>query len=60
MKKKSFSKKLTLNKQTISDLTKSQLKSVYGGGGDTGIFCNSRWNSCVPINCISNDGKACP
>lgn len=31
MKKRSFSKKLSLNKQTVADLSKGQMKVVKGG-----------------------------
>lgn len=49
MKAKKLEKKLTLNKETISDLTHDQLNSVRGGTQFTKIIiiCNTRTIFCT-------------
>lgn len=47
MKEKRFSKKLALNKETISNLKNDEMKGVYGGFDWTKTACPS----CPGITC---------
>jgi len=61
MKKKSFSKKLVLNKETISNLDNEKLQSIKGGKPRTyGCEISYDFGVCVSINivCITQD-QAC-
>lgn len=49
--KKTVSKKLTLNKETIRKLNDSELRQVVGGTGFTG---GSRRSACCPCTGTSN------
>lgn len=54
MKIKHSSKKLSLNKGTVSNLNKKAMKEINGGCWTEGVtcaFCNSIV-SCSPENCI--------
>jgi len=47
MKKKTFGKKLSLNKKTVADLEHKDMQGVYGGA--TGL-----------TDCITNCASVCP
>ena len=48
MKTKTFNKKLTLKKQTVSRLDQNEMKQLNGGG--TGYPCATR--TCVDTKCF--------
>jgi len=57
MKSKNFTKKLTLNKKTIADLSNEQLNQVKGGcaskPGETS--CHTWWKWCTQIYVTCED-----
>ena len=59
MKTKKFSKKLSLNKTTVSTLQNFQLQEIKGGGCNSGITCE--WSYCddnsLLVTCIA---ELCP
>jgi hypothetical protein len=54
MKTKTFSKKLELNKKTISNLDNNEMDAVHGGTGETfaGFTCNLTNCASVCPTCI--------
>lgn len=54
MKKKTFTKTLTLNKTTVSNLTGSEM-SQFMGGSDTLAVCFTRYKN----ECMSNHPDFC-
>ena len=58
--KKSFSKKLALNKKTIVNLQIDELQNVVGGKYDTLAYPNGNCISSSFIACISACVTACP
>lgn len=46
--RKNLEKKLSLNKRTIADLGKDQMRAVYGGATDGTLCCETdpSYNSC--------------
>jgi hypothetical protein len=64
MKTKKFEKKLALNKQTVSNLNKSQMNGINGAGPTTNITCEfcdtvvSCEETLCPI-CVSNPDTLC-
>ena len=48
MKKKEFKKKLSLNKQTISNLNQNDLSKIYGGDGPIVTIAG---HTCVNTRC---------
>jgi hypothetical protein len=51
MKAKKFSKKLALNKETVSNLKSDEMKDVYGGIGLTKKWSNCIVCTAIPYNC---------
>lgn len=67
MKKKSFNKRLELNKTIVSNLNKVDLKDAKGGTtGDTDLFClptNLQYTcigpACETVDCPDSEDGSC-
>lgn len=60
MKKKNFNKKLRLNKKTISNLDRGEMKDAFGGE-HTRNFCLTTINTatCIVCDCQSEPTECC-
>jgi natural product precursor len=57
MKAKKIENKLTLNKETIADLNKEEMNSVYGGFSEESVCLCTRASDCETIprpNCTNH------
>lgn len=52
MKKKSFNKKLTLNKKTIVDLENTEMGDAKGGVNSMDTYCETRCPTCPFMSCF--------
>ena len=60
MKARKFAKRLTLNKETIANLSNGEMKSLIGRGESTFATsctseypCNTTWDVCDPTMCAT-------